>query len=115
MEERWTKGTVRLATHGRYGEPYVVAHEVDAHILGPLAVHRYVTQDRGEGRTWTISHVPTGFAAIHDFERLREAKAAAETMLEKGGKDWQKGQWGTTDGFGAAIKRLTPVREEVLA
>lgn len=114
QEQKWTKGTVRLATRGDYDPEEVVAHEVSAHILGPLAVHRYVNHGRGEGGTWTISHVPTGFAAVHDFARLREAKAAAETMLKKGGEDWYKGKWGTVHGVKAACKRLRPVREEVL-
>lgn len=113
MDEIWTKGTVRLATRGDYDFNEVVAHEVRGHILGPLAVHRYVTQGRGEGREWTISHVPTGFAVPGGFGKLGDAKKAAETMLEKGGRDWYKGKWGTTHGVKAACRRLAPVVAEV--
>lgn len=63
--------TTKVMLTDQYMDPW---KEVDAIVLGSLAVHRNL--DRFEGGKWRVSHVPTGASICKCRTKERALKAA---------------------------------------
>lgn len=77
--------------------------DVDAHVIGPLAVHREACALPRKG--WIVTHVRTG-ASIIGLSAYATFQQAMQIARELKGEDWSFGEFGKRPEYDARIKRI---------
>lgn len=88
--------------------------EVEAHVLGPLAVHREAPLDSTSElfrpgiqirKGWIVTHLRTG-ATIIGLSAHATFQQAMQIARELKGEDWSFGEFGKRPEYDARIKRI---------
>lgn len=90
--------TITIARRGPSVKQPVIHDEIDADVEGPFAIHQTIPT---ELESWTLTHVPTGYAVLTNELRLPLVAARAELLM--GGLDWS---FTTPNGVTPAHKRI---------